>query len=190
MPERVIVAGSYPPIPVPAAAATLDAVRREIAEGREVRVVSPRPSAAHYSIPIAGVFAGRRLRKVGELSTSSRLVLCLEPGLPFSPPGERMSGLGSFVTAVSIARAMRHFEHSTVVVAGEPGASERAVALIRRAAQEVVSDVREGDPPAGVTARGPKEPLYRVRRLAGRAARGLLGDNLARNVRKLVSPRR
>ncbi len=45
---RVVVYGEYPPFPTPGAAATLASVRSLLAAGREIEVVSPRPSAAHH----------------------------------------------------------------------------------------------------------------------------------------------
>lgn len=187
MPPRVMVAGSYPPIPVPSAAATLDAVRREVAAGREVKVVSPRPSAAHYSVPITGLLAGRRLARVKALSGCERLVLCLEPGVPFAPPGRNglLSRLSSVPAAALLARSMRKFKHITVVETGDTGAPAKALSLLRQAADEVIQDRRDGEPPGGVTARGPRETRQRdrARRLAGRAARRVLGAGAASRMR-------
>ena len=182
-----MVAGSYPPIPVPSAAATLDAVRREVAAGREVKVVSPRPSAAHYSVPLTGLLAGRRLARVKDVSGCERLVLCLEPGVPFAPPGRNglLSRLSSVPAAAVLARSMRKFEHVTVVETGETGAPAKALSLLREAADEVIQDRRDGEPPGGVTARGPSETRQRdrARRLAGRAARRLFGAGFASRMR-------
>ena len=46
--SRVVVYGEYPPFPTPGAAATLETVRSLLADGRDITVVSPTPSAAHH----------------------------------------------------------------------------------------------------------------------------------------------
>ena len=46
---KSLVVGSYPPVPGPPAAATVAAVRRAWAAGREVVVVSPRPARRRWS---------------------------------------------------------------------------------------------------------------------------------------------
>lgn len=191
-PSLTLVVGSYPPIPVPSAAATLDAVRRELEGGREVKIVSPRPSAAHYSIPVTGLLAGRRLTRARVLSGCGRLVFCLEPGVPFDPPDRRttVSRLADVPVAISLARAIRRFEHSTLIITGETGAGAKAVSLLRDAVDEVIEDCRPGAPPSGVTVRGPKEvtQLGRVRRLAGKAARRVLGAEGASRLRAYWLP--
>lgn len=182
---RVLVAGSYPPIPVPSVSATLDAVRRELDAGREVKVVSPRPSAAHLSIPITGLMAGRRLARAKDLAGCDRLIMCVEPGIPFQPPGRRgvAARVSALATALTLARAMRLFAHTTLIVTGETGAPQKAMSLLRRAADDFLEDHRCGSPPRGVTVRGPTEITldYRLRKLARRAARRMLGtEGLAR----------
>ncbi len=60
---RCVVYGDYPPFPGAAADETLDTVRTLLADGRDVEVVSPRPSAAHHHADIirpAGVAAFAR----------------------------------------------------------------------------------------------------------------------------------
>jgi hypothetical protein len=89
-PRTCLVVGSYPPVPGPAAAATVAAVRRAWASGHEVVVVSPRPSAAQLVMAAAGADVGRalsRLRPVvaagpGSCHGGRQVVLCLEPGWP------------------------------------------------------------------------------------------------------------
>jgi hypothetical protein len=183
----VLVAGSYPPIPVPSSAATVDAVRRELDAGHQVRVLSPRPSAAHYSVPITGLVAGRRLGRVRALSGCDRLVFCVEPGIPFAPPQRRrpLSGISAVLASALLAKEMRRFDHTTLVVTGDADVPERAMSLLRQAADEVLEDRRGGDPPSGVTVRGPKEVSLRdrLRRLAGRATRRVLGARGAARLR-------
>lgn len=174
----MIIAGSYPPIPVPAADSTLDAVRRALRDGEMISVVSPRPSAAHYSVPLLGPFAGRRLDRLRRMEHAERFVLVVEPGIPFDEPGSStpFAEPRAMLTALSLARAMRRFDHTTVIVAGDTGAPSRAVGIITSAADEVIDDIREGRPPSGVTTRGPLEmrPRDRARRIVGGVARRLL----------------
>ena len=181
----MIVAGSYPPIPVPGARSTVDAVRRELLEGNRVTVVSPRPSAAHYSVPLVGPLAGRRLNRLRRREQAENLIFSLEPGIPFDVPGSStiLSMPRAMLTAVSLARAMSHFEHTTVIVAGNTGAPSRAVRLICSSADEVVDDHREGHAPAGVTTRGPTElrPRDRARGILGGVARRVLRRTARKN---------
>ena len=173
----MIVAGSYPPIPVPATGATVDAVRRELIEGNQVKVVSPRPSAAHYAVPLVGILAGRRLERLRRLTGSERLVFILEPAVPFDPPGRSnayTTGRAKLV-AYLLSRSFRRFERTTLVIAGDPGVPDEALDILRQDANEVVEDRRVGESPTGVTTRGPLELRARdkARRLAGGLARRL-----------------
>ena len=173
-----MVAGSYPPIPVPAAEATVDAVRRALSEGHEVKVVSPRPSAAHYAGALVGFIAGRRLNGLRRVTRCDRLVFCLEPEVPFDPPGKTTVGSTrrAMITARLLARSFRRFDHTTLIIAGDSGAPAEAVRVLEEAADEVVEDRRTGTPPPGVTTRGPVEmrPRDLVRRFAGGAVRKVL----------------
>jgi hypothetical protein len=170
--ERVVVVGTYPPIPRPAAAATVAAVREAWAAGFEVTVVSPRVSAAHLAVPVAGPLAGRRLANVGRHTSARRLVLVIEPGMPV-PTGP---GWLRWVTAAGLARALRTFDHVTVVRVGDLDLPTELTA----AADQVVDFPMAAPAPAGVTALGPPEvsPRERPRYLAGkvrRAVRARLG---------------
>ena len=175
---KVIVAGSYPPIPVPAAGATVDAVRRALLDGHEVRVISPRPSAAHISGPLIGPTAGRRLNRLRRLASSERLIFCLEPEVPFDSPDNPsvISRWKALATAYLLARTFDRFEHTTLVLVGDTGAPQEAVQILVRAANEIIEDRRVGQPPEGVTVRGPVEmrPRDLVRRFAGGTARRVL----------------
>ena len=82
--RRVLVVGSYPPVPGAPAAATVAAVRRAWDGGAEVVVVSPRPSAAPFVVPLAGPALGRELAKLRLAHACNEVVLCLEPGWPFA----------------------------------------------------------------------------------------------------------
>ena len=93
-PPRCLVAGSYPPVPGPAAAATVGAVRRAWAAGLEVLVASPRPSAATYVLATTGRGLARRLGSLGREHGCDQVVLCAEPGWPLpGPVPSRLAGL-------------------------------------------------------------------------------------------------
>ena len=107
--RRALVVGSYPPVPGAAAAATVAAVRRAWDAGVEVVVVSPRPSAAPFVVPVAGTALGRELAKLRVAHACNEVVLCVEPGWPFG--GRRCAG--------SYGRARR--EHSLRLLAASRG---------------------------------------------------------------------
>jgi hypothetical protein len=170
-----LVAGSYPPIPRPATGATVDAVKREWEQGHEVVVVSPRPSAAHFAVPLAGPLAGRRLDNVRRHSGATRLVFCAEPGLPFERAASGMAARWiQRWGATQLAQAMGRFDHAVLVVT-DP---DLPIAALRTGADEVVHDLRPGPAPAGVTVLGPGDVLWRDRaaRRGGQLARAVLGE--------------
>ena len=108
---RCLVVGSYPPVPGPAAAATVAAVRRAWAAGRDVVVVSPRPSAAPFVLRATGARGiAREVARLGRRHDCDRVVLCLEPGWPLRGSAER--------AARSLAAALSSFQHAEVVVTG------------------------------------------------------------------------
>jgi hypothetical protein len=165
--ERVVVVGTYPPIPRPAAAATVAAVREAWAAGLEVTVVSPRVSAAHLAVPVAGPLAGRRLANVGRHTSARRVVLVTEPGMPV-PAGPRWLQL---VTAAGLARALRTFDHVTVVRVGDLDLPP----ALTSGADRIVDFPVAGPGPTGVSALGPPEvlPRERPRYLAGKVRRAV-----------------
>jgi hypothetical protein len=59
--SRVVVAGPYPTMPGPEAAATFSLVRRLVAAGDDVTVISPQPSAAHHTADPGGPRGAARL---------------------------------------------------------------------------------------------------------------------------------
>jgi hypothetical protein len=97
-----LVVGSYPPVPGPAAAATVAAVRRAWARGAEVEVASPRPSAARHVLLRHGPSLGRELASLRRRLACDEIVVCAEPGWPF--PAAR-APLG---TGASLAAGMAH----------------------------------------------------------------------------------
>jgi hypothetical protein len=196
--HRVLVVGSYPPIPRPAAEATVAAVRRAWANGDEVTVVSPRLSAADLAVPVVGLLAGRRLTNLRRHTETSRLVMVLESGVPLpvlrsghpvGPPYRNMVArsvdrflewLHQSLTVEAMRRALGGFEHITFVRVGELAISPSIEArLISRANEVVDHPISQSLSPeaVGVTAFGPVEVALRERprQIAGALARRLLG---------------
>jgi hypothetical protein len=169
---RVLVVGSYAPIPLPAAEASVAAVRRNWAAGYETTVVSPRLSAADLMVPICGLLGAARLERVRRLTASERAVLVVEKGFPFVP-GPVASQL---VVAAGLRRALRRFRHVTLVVVGKPLVPARAMAVLRSAADEVRHHPGGGEA-LGVTPLGPAEttPAERPAQMAVAVARRVLG---------------
>lgn len=185
--STVLVVGSFPPIPLPAAAASVEAVRRAWEEGFEVVVSSPRLSAADLAVPIHGPLAGLRLERVRRITGSARLVLVIEPGFPVAAgplPAQ-------WATTYGLARIMRRFEHVTVFRVGRPTGSERVWSPVLAAAHEIV-DRPGGAAPEGVTPLGPPEtnPSEVPGELAGKLARRVLGSRTAVVRRRLGIIRR
>ncbi len=207
---RRLVAGSYPPVPGEPSAATVAAVRRGWAEGRQVVVVSPRPSAAHLVARLAGPAAGRRLARLARELATDEVVACLEPGMPFRP-----GRWGARRTARSLAGALGGCRWAEVVVTGDLGVPPAALARLWPAVGAVTASSAEaarwleasgargvrvaepgpGDRPALEPAAqgpspGPFEPgdlLLRRRalRLVGAVARRLLGRHAVSVRRRL-----
>ena len=133
----LVVVGSYPPMPGPATAAALAAVRRAWDEGLTVRVVSWRPGAADISVPVAGPLAGWRLEQVRRhYGYPAHVVLVLQAGVPFSD--RRPSRQAA--TALSLAVALRRFQRSTLVVGEDPKLFPACFRAVANAAGEVVVD--------------------------------------------------
>ncbi len=123
MPDRggavcdVVVVGSYPPLPGPATAATLAAVRRAWGTGADVRVVSYRTGAAEIAVPVTGPLAGWRLEHVRQhFGGPPEVVLGLQRGVPFSDPRPSQQ----IATAVGLAIAMRRFRRATLLLGEDP----------------------------------------------------------------------
>ncbi|MBW3614997.1 MAG: glycosyltransferase [Actinobacteria bacterium] len=74
--SRVVVAGPYPTMPGPEAAATFALVRELVADGDEVTVVSPAPSAAHHHLDLGGARGALRLARMAV--GADRLVVRLD----------------------------------------------------------------------------------------------------------------
>ena len=154
--RRALVVGSYPPVPGAAAAATVAAVRRAWDAGIEVVVVSPRPSAAPFVVPVAGTALGRELAKLRVEHACNEVVLCVEPGWPFA--GHDRAGSYGARTARALAQALSGFERAELVVTGEIGVAPEALALLLPIAGPVTASSEEVA--SGLRAAG--EPVVRV----------------------------
>ncbi|MGH9104291.1 MAG: hypothetical protein ACRDZX_00345 [Acidimicrobiales bacterium] len=131
-----VVVGSYPPMPGPATAATLGAVRREWGSGSTVRVVSFRPGAADISVAVAGPLAGWRLEQVRRhYGGPGRLVLVLQAGVPFSD----LRLAQQAATAAGLVAALRRWEHKALVVGEDPGLVRVLFRALAGAVDEVVA---------------------------------------------------
>src|SRR5580658_10204128 len=131
----VVIVGSYPPMPGPATAATLAAVRRAWDEGASVRVVSYRTGAADISVPVAGPLAGWRLEQVRRhYAGPDQVVLVVQTGVPFSDlrPSQQVA------TAAGLALALRRFSRATLIVGEDPGLNPICFRALAAAVDEVV----------------------------------------------------
>lgn len=128
---RVVVYGEYPPIPGPAAGATLASVRARLAGGAEVEVVSPRPSAAHHSADL-GTVRGAAL--LARLTPGADLELTLDPAV-LADRGRR----GAPAQAL-LALAVAGARHSTIHIGPLAGPTGRGrVQLVLGSADAVVA---------------------------------------------------
>ena len=173
MTDRMLVVGTYPPIPLPSAQASLAAVQEGWDGGYEVTAVSPRWSAAHLMVPIAGPLAGRRLENTRRLTSATRVVLVAEPGCPIP-----MSGWAArWLTLRGLHRALARFEHVTLIRIGDLGLPTGLDQRLAATAHEVRDQPDDGSGVPGVTPLGPPEveARDRPRLLAVAVARQLLG---------------
>jgi hypothetical protein len=157
-PGRLLVAGSYPPIPGPAAAATVAAVRRAWADGYHVEVVSPRPSAAHHHARLAGRRAPMELGRLRRRRHVDDLILCLEPGMPFA---EGVAAAAHRAEVALLTRTLTKFRKVTIIVTGDLGVKPDTFAPLWRTVQEVVTRSDE-DAEALVEQLHPPSGLVRV----------------------------
>jgi len=133
--RRVLVAGSYPPVPGGASSATLAAARRELSDGAEVVVVSPRPSAAHFHFTMSGARAALMLYLLGRRVRADELVLCMEPGVPFRPG---VSGVRARLEAALLEVSLRRFRRVSLIVCGELAVDANVLRGLWSVAQEIV----------------------------------------------------
>jgi hypothetical protein len=203
--HRCLVLGSYPPVPGLPAAATVAAVRRAWADGSEVVVASPRPSAAPIVLTsvATGPALGRELTRLRRQQGCDAVIVCAEPGWP-------LRGKGAERTARALSGALRRASRTELVVTGpvaELGEALAAMAplwnvvdLVTAGSEPLTATLRAAGAPSvrtieplasagagvaylplGPAARvSPLEPaelllVARSRRLLGRTARRLLG---------------
>jgi hypothetical protein len=191
----VLVVGSYPPIPVPAAAATLAVVQRAWADGRQVTVASPRPSAAHLAVPVAGVLSGRRLAHLQQHTSSDHLILVLERGLPVPllPGHPLVARLLQWQTVRALRAGFGPFRTVTLVTVGPLGLPPRLLARLAAGTTGTLDGTADAGPPAppGVTSRGPIELRWRdrPRQTARRLTYRILGRRAAPIVARLRARR-
>src|SRR5581483_6872945 len=129
-----VVYGPYPPIPGAASAATLDTVRRLLAGGADVQVMSPTPSAAHDFADLGQPRGAWRFAR--RAAGADVLVVYLDAELVASPARR-----GQLPARTALAAALRSAGHATVHVPAEaepvPAAWSKVVLA---AADEVVVD--------------------------------------------------
>jgi len=136
----VVVIGSYPPMPGPATAATLAAVRRAWDDGDQVQVVSYRTGAAPLAVPVTGPLAGWRLEQVRRhFGGPAQVVLGLQSGVPFSSAGP----LEQLATALGLAIAMRRFRKATILVGEDPGVSPACMRVLAQSVERISVASRE-----------------------------------------------
>lgn len=109
--RRVLVAGSYPPVPLPEAYATAAAVAALAAQGDSVEVLAPRPCAAHHTASFHSWRGALALARLGR--RFDVVVLRVEAGFPLAARSgrwRRVSGL------VALGLALRTGKDSVVHV--------------------------------------------------------------------------
>lgn len=191
--RRWLVAGSYPPVPGTAAAATFAAVRRLWGSGDEAVVASPRPSAARYVLVASRPAAlARQLAALGRRERCDGLVVSVEPSWPVPSTWGRLRRRAA---AQALAFVMgRYFPNAEVVVTdgaalGDLGLVLRKARRVSASSLQVARAIHERYPalfvsvdsvPACAVSASPLEPgelllVTRARRALGRVARALLG---------------
>ena len=134
---RVVVYGEYPPFTTPGAEATLASVRTLLADGREIEVVSPRPSAAHHHADVATVQGAVKFMRIVR---GADVVAWLD--------GEMLSGPTTAARAAArtaLGMAVRRARSATIHLGPLRGAVSAAVvrAVLPRAGRIVVTS--QGD---------------------------------------------
>lgn len=103
--RRVVVAAPYPTMPGPEAAASFALVRRLVAAGEDVTVVSPQPSAAHHHADPGGP---RGAAKLARLLRGAEVVhLRLDAAAMAAGSGSRSLLPGRLALGAALRRAAR-----------------------------------------------------------------------------------
>ena len=205
MTKRLVV-GSYPPVPSPASVATVAAVRRGWDEGREVEVVSPRPSAADQSARLVGFRAAWTLNQLRRTKRPDEVWLSLEEGMPLTARANRCRHRAE---ATAVAWVLKGYPRVVVLATSDMEVRSSSLAPLWRQVDGVVTpsegegrrlSARLGVPPrliqvdpswvpedrtvppwprGVITPSGPREWEWseRLRHLAGPMARRLLGHH-------------
>lgn len=108
---RILVAGPFPPAPDPAAAVVLARVGRFLAEGHEVAVISPVPSAAERHGPLAGLKGAALLSRLAPHFDA--LHIQVSRGVLFRPDVPQFRRI---LDSVALALALRRWRHTTAEV--------------------------------------------------------------------------
>ena len=120
---RVVIFGEYAPFPGPAAEVTLAAVRRFLAEGRTIEVVSPRPSAAHHH---ADPGNPRGAAKLARLVAGAELHAWLDPGI-LGEGGALGPSAARAAVGLAVRRARSAVIHLSPLTASPAGKWVRAI---------------------------------------------------------------
>jgi hypothetical protein len=136
---RVVVYGEYPPFPTPGAAATLATVRSLLADGREIEVVSPTPSAAHHH---ADVGNPRGAAKLARLVGGAELVARLDPGILGGS-----GGAGPAAARAAVGLAMRRARSAIIYLSPltAPPAGKWVRSVLGPAVRVVVASQADAD---------------------------------------------
>lgn len=139
--SRVVVAGPYPTMQGPEAAATFALVRALVAAGDDVTVVSPVPSAAHHHLDVVGARGALGLARLA--AGADRLVVRLDAravGASSDPPRALPGRLALRLALRRAGRAEVHLDRVPHTL------SRRWVSLVLApAARIVVGSASEGE---------------------------------------------
>ncbi|MCO7219996.1 glycosyltransferase family 4 protein [Klenkia sp. PcliD-1-E] len=138
--ERILVVSPYPPVRDGIATYALQTVRALRAQGHDVEVLSPGPSAAHHHLDLVGPRGALALAKrVGDYD---RVVVQFHPDFFYPDPGRAKSRLTeSLALAVPFALAKR-LEVVVHEIDGRHGNPRRPDGLAARRLWALVDDVK------------------------------------------------
>lgn len=141
MTDRILFVGPYPTMPGPEARAALDSVRALVAEGHDVTVVSPVPSAAHYHADPGGAKGALRLASLA--GGADRIIIRLD-ALALHAAGDPPAALPG---RLALAGALRRARRVDAVVDRVPATVSRrwATLVLGPAATVTVGSARERD---------------------------------------------
>ena len=194
--RRVLVYGPYPPAPGPEAAATLAAVRSLLAQGADVEVVSPWPSAAHHHAHMDGMRGNLRFAARVARARPDEIIAHLDPTLlrprragRTEPAARRILGMALRGATVHLPALAGRLDPAYVgfvlgrvagVVADTPADVDALVAAGLGRGRVTIRPAAESDGPAppSAPAREPwpdDGPVTRARRRGAPPDRGVAG---------------